>query len=166
MIRKTITVLFCDLKGSTTLGESLDSETLRAVISRYFERIRGVIEGHGGQIEKFIGDAVMAVFGLQQQREDDALRAVRCAAEMKRALVELNRDFARTWGITLRTGPASTRARSSPATPPGESAWSATRSTLRPGSNRRHPRTRSCSAPRPTDSCATRSRSSRSSRLS
>ncbi len=105
-IRKTITVLFCDLKGSTTLGESLDSETLRAVISRYFERIRGVIEGHGGEIEKFIGDAVMAVFGLQQQREDDALRAVRCAAEMKRALVELNRDFARTWGITLtnRTG--------------------------------------------------------------
>ena len=105
-IRKTITVLFCDLKGSTTLGESLDSETLRAVISRYFERIRGVIEGHGGQIEKFIGDAVMAVFGFPQQREDDALRAVRCAAEMKRALVELNRDFARTWGITLtnRTG--------------------------------------------------------------
>jgi class 3 adenylate cyclase/tetratricopeptide (TPR) repeat protein len=105
-IRKTITVLFCDLKGSTTLGESLDAETLRAVISRYFERIRGVIEGHGGQIEKFIGDAVMAVFGLQRQREDDALRAVRCAAAMKRALVELNRDFARTWGITLtnRTG--------------------------------------------------------------
>jgi class 3 adenylate cyclase/tetratricopeptide (TPR) repeat protein len=105
-IRKTITVLFCDLKGSTTLGDSLDAETLRTVVSRYFERVRGVIEDHGGQIEKFIGDAVMAVFGLPQQREDDALRAVRCAAEMKRALVELNRDLARTWGITLtnRTG--------------------------------------------------------------
>ena len=105
-IRKTITVLFCDLKGSTTLGEALDAETLRAVISRYFERVRGVIEDHGGQIEKFIGDAVMAAFGLPQQHEDDALRAVRCAAEMKHALVALNRDLARTWGITLtnRTG--------------------------------------------------------------
>src|SRR5436190_5458797 len=106
-IRKTITVLFCDLQGSTTLGETLDSESLRAVISRYFERVRGVIESHGGEIEKFIGDAVMAVFGLPQQREDDALRAVRCAAEMKRALAELSRrDFARAWGITLtnRTG--------------------------------------------------------------
>ena len=105
-IRKTITVLFCDLKGSTTLGEALDAETLRAVISRYFERVRGVIEDHGGRIEKFIGDAVMAAFGLPQQHEDDALRAVRCAAEMKHALVALNRDLARTWGITLtnRTG--------------------------------------------------------------
>lgn len=100
-IRTTITVLFCDLKGSTTLGESLDSESLREVISRYFERIRGVIEQHGGEIEKFIGDAVMAVFGLPHRREDDALRAVRCAAEMKGALAELNRDFARSWGVTL-----------------------------------------------------------------
>jgi class 3 adenylate cyclase/tetratricopeptide (TPR) repeat protein len=105
-VHRTITVLFCDLKGSTTLGESFDSESLREVTTRYFERIRGVIEAHGGEIEKFIGDAVMAVFGLPQQREDDALRAVRCAAEMKRALAELNRDFARIWGITLtnRTG--------------------------------------------------------------
>jgi class 3 adenylate cyclase/tetratricopeptide (TPR) repeat protein len=104
--RKTITVLFCDLKGSTLLGDSLDPEILRTIVARYFERVRGVIESHGGEIEKFIGDAVMAVFGLPQQREDDALRAVQCAAEMKRALVELNRDFARTWGITLtnRTG--------------------------------------------------------------
>ena len=71
-VRKTISVIFCDLKGSTTLGETLDSEALREVITRYFGRVRGVIEGHGGAIEKFIGDAVMAVFGLPHQREDDA----------------------------------------------------------------------------------------------
>ena len=103
---RTITVLFCDLKGSTTLGESLDSESLREVIAQYFERVRGVIERNGGEIEKFIGDAVMAVFGFPRQREDDALRAVRCAAEMKQALADLNHDLARTRGITLtnRTG--------------------------------------------------------------
>jgi class 3 adenylate cyclase/tetratricopeptide (TPR) repeat protein len=105
-VRKTISVIFCDLKGSTALGETLDSEALREVISRYFDRVRGVIEGHGGAIEKFIGDAVMAVFGLPHQREDDALRAVRCALDMKRALAELNRELASGWGVTLsnRTG--------------------------------------------------------------
>src|SRR5262245_35594916 len=85
-VRKTISVIFCDLKGSTILGETLDSEALREVITRYFGRVRGVIEGHGGAIEKFIGDAVMAVFGLPHQREDDARRAVLCALDMKRAL--------------------------------------------------------------------------------
>ena len=68
-------------------------------MSRYFERIRGVIEGHGGQIEKFIGDAVMAVFGLPQQHEDDALRAVRAPLRCSGRSCELNRDFARAWGI-------------------------------------------------------------------
>jgi class 3 adenylate cyclase/tetratricopeptide (TPR) repeat protein len=88
-LRKTVTVLFCDLAGSTALGETLDPEPLRALLSRYFERMKGIVEHHGGTVEKFIGDAVMAVFGIPQAHEDDALRAVRAAAEMRDALPEL-----------------------------------------------------------------------------
>ena len=62
--RKTVTVLFCDLAGSTALGESLDPERLRALLARYFERMKAIVERHGGSVEKFIGDAVMAVFGV------------------------------------------------------------------------------------------------------
>ncbi|HJQ49794.1 MAG TPA: adenylate/guanylate cyclase domain-containing protein [Gaiellaceae bacterium] len=87
--RKTVTVLFCDLTGSTELGESLDPEPLRALLARYFERMKGIVERHGGTVEKFIGDAVMAVFGIPQAHEDDALRALRAAAEMREALPEL-----------------------------------------------------------------------------
>jgi class 3 adenylate cyclase/tetratricopeptide (TPR) repeat protein len=87
--RKTVTVLFCDLTGSTALGESLDPEALRAVLGRYFERMKGIVERHGGTVEKFIGDAVMAVFGVPVSHEDDAFRAVRAAAEMREALPEL-----------------------------------------------------------------------------
>jgi class 3 adenylate cyclase len=87
--RKTVTVLFCDLTGSTALGESLDPEPLRALLARYFERMKAIVERHGGTVEKFIGDAVMAVFGIPQAHEDDALRAVRAAAEMRAALPEL-----------------------------------------------------------------------------
>jgi class 3 adenylate cyclase/tetratricopeptide (TPR) repeat protein len=87
--RKTVTVLFCDVTGSTALGESLDPEALRALLSRYFERMQAIVEGHGGTVEKFIGDAVMAVFGVPAAHEDDALRAVRAAAEMRDALPEL-----------------------------------------------------------------------------
>jgi class 3 adenylate cyclase len=79
-VRKTVTVIFSDLKGSTTLGERLDSESLREVMTRYFEEMRGALEEHGGRVEKYIGDAVMAVFGMPRTREDDALRAVRAAA--------------------------------------------------------------------------------------
>jgi tetratricopeptide (TPR) repeat protein len=75
--RKTVTVLFCDVTGSTELGESLDPESLRALLARYFERMKRILEHHGGTVEKFIGDAVMAVFGLPVLHEDDALRAVR-----------------------------------------------------------------------------------------
>jgi class 3 adenylate cyclase/tetratricopeptide (TPR) repeat protein len=88
-VRKTVTVLFCDLTGSTALGETLDPERLRALLARYFERMRGIVERHGGSVEKFIGDAVMAVFGVPVLHEDDALRAVRAAAEMRDALPEL-----------------------------------------------------------------------------
>jgi class 3 adenylate cyclase len=81
--RKTVTVLFCDLTGSTQLGETLDPEPLRALLARYFERMKEVVEGHEGTVEKFIGDAVMAVFGVPVVHEDDALRAVRAAVEMQ-----------------------------------------------------------------------------------
>ena len=73
--RKTVTVLFCDVTGSTELGERLDPEALRALLARYFERMKGIVERHGGTVEKFIGDAVMAVFGVPAVHEDDALRA-------------------------------------------------------------------------------------------
>ena len=84
--RKTVTVLFCDLTGSTALGETLDPERLRALLARYFEGMKAIVERHGGSVEKFIGDAVMAVFGVPVVHEDDALRAVRAAAEMRDAL--------------------------------------------------------------------------------
>jgi class 3 adenylate cyclase/tetratricopeptide (TPR) repeat protein len=87
--RKTVTVLFCDVTGSTALGESSDPEALRALLARYFERMKGIVESHGGTVEKFIGDAVMAVFGVPQVHEDDALRACRAAIEMRDALPEL-----------------------------------------------------------------------------
>jgi class 3 adenylate cyclase/tetratricopeptide (TPR) repeat protein len=84
--RKVVTVLFCDLVGSTALGESTDPEALRARMRRYFEDLRVILERHGGSVEKFVGDAVMAVFGIPVSHEDDALRAVRAAAEMREAI--------------------------------------------------------------------------------
>jgi class 3 adenylate cyclase/tetratricopeptide (TPR) repeat protein len=87
--RKTVTVLFCDVSGSTALGESTDPEAVRALLARYFERMKGVVEAHEGTVEKFIGDAVVAVFGVPQVHEDDALRAVRAACEMRDALPAL-----------------------------------------------------------------------------
>ena len=84
--RKVVTVLFCDVTGSTELGERLDPEALRALLSQYFERMKAIVEHHGGTVEKFIGDAVMAVFGVPVLHEDDALRAVRAAVEMRDAL--------------------------------------------------------------------------------
>jgi class 3 adenylate cyclase len=87
--RKTVTVLFCDVAGSTELGESTDPEALRALLARYFERMKELVERHGGSVEKFVGDAVMAVFGVPVVHEDDALRACRAAVEMRDALPEL-----------------------------------------------------------------------------
>jgi class 3 adenylate cyclase len=104
--RKTVTIIFCDLVGSTALGERLDSESLREVMDHYFSSMRQALEHHGGIVEKYIGDAVMAVFGLPRVHEDDALRAVRAAAEMVRALGVLNAELQGRWGVTLsnRTG--------------------------------------------------------------
>src|SRR5439155_16812800 len=87
--RKTVTVLFCDVTGSTARGESKDPEALRALLARYFERMKGIVEAHGGTVEKFIGDAVMAVFGVPVLHEDDALRACRAAVEMRDAFPDL-----------------------------------------------------------------------------
>jgi class 3 adenylate cyclase len=84
-----VTVLFCDVTGSTALGESTDPEALRALLARYFERMKAIVEAHGGTVEKFIGDAVMAVFGVPVLHEDDALRACRAAVEMRDAFGEL-----------------------------------------------------------------------------
>jgi len=104
--RKTVTVLFCDVASSTALGERLDPESLRRVLARYFERVSQVIERHGGTVEKFVGDAVMAVFGVPLLHEDDALRAVRAAAEVQEAVdalaVELERDYG--VGLSVRIG--------------------------------------------------------------
>ena len=105
-VRRTVTLIFCDLKGSTALGERLDPEAMHEVKERYFTRMAAEIIKHGGKIEKYIGDAIMAVFGLPSPREDDALRAVRAASGMQAALVEVNEDLSRRYGVVLanRTG--------------------------------------------------------------
>jgi class 3 adenylate cyclase/tetratricopeptide (TPR) repeat protein len=104
--RKTVTVLFCDWVGSTEIGERLDPESLRRVQSEWFELAERTLHEHGGTVEKFIGDAVMAVFGLPDAHEDDALRAVRAASSLRRGMVELNERFERDLGVRLaaRTG--------------------------------------------------------------
>jgi class 3 adenylate cyclase/tetratricopeptide (TPR) repeat protein len=105
-VRKVVTVLFTDVTGSTSLGERTDPESLRYVMSRYFEEAKVVVGHHGGTVEKFIGDAVMAVFGIPQLHEDDALRAVRAATELRAALDDLNEELERThgFGIAVRFG--------------------------------------------------------------
>jgi class 3 adenylate cyclase/tetratricopeptide (TPR) repeat protein len=91
--RRTVTVLFADVADSTPLGERLDPESLRQVMSRWFERMSEVLVRHGGTVEKFIGDAVMAVFGIPELHEDDALRAVRAATELRGAMTKLNDEL-------------------------------------------------------------------------
>jgi class 3 adenylate cyclase/tetratricopeptide (TPR) repeat protein len=105
-VRKTVTLLFCDVVGSTALGERLDPEALRGVMSRYFAVARAAVLRHGGTVEKFVGDAVLAVFGIPQVREDDALRAVRAAAELRDCLADLSGELMGSMGIGLvvRTG--------------------------------------------------------------
>ena len=104
--RKTVTVLFADVTGSTALGERLDPESFRRVMARYFDLARSCLERHGGTVEKFIGDAVMAAFGVPVVHEDDALRALRAAVELRTALLTLNAELERDYGVALhlRTG--------------------------------------------------------------
>src|SRR5687768_7124171 len=105
-MRKTVTIVFCDVIDSTPLGDQLDVETYRRVISRYFVEASRVLEHHGGTVEKFIGDAVMAVFGIPTVHEDDALRAVRAASELRDSLASLNAELEHERGVRLeiRTG--------------------------------------------------------------
>jgi class 3 adenylate cyclase len=105
-VRKTVTVLFADVVGSTSLGERTDPESTRRMLSRYFDVMRTVIERHGGSVEKFIGDAVMAVFGIPVLHEDDAVRAVRAAHEMRTSVGLLNQELkSASWSpISLRIG--------------------------------------------------------------
>ncbi len=101
-VRKTVTVVFCDVTGSTALGERLDPESLRDVQTRYFETLRVAIERHGGTVEKYAGDAAMAVFGIPQLHEDDALRAARAAVDIGEGLVTLNKELERDRGVTIQ----------------------------------------------------------------
>jgi class 3 adenylate cyclase len=100
-IRKTVTILFCDVVGSTALGERTDPETTRKVMSRYAHEMSAVVERHGGTVERFRGDEVMAVFGVPTVHEDDALRAVRAGKEMQGRLATLNDELVATWGVRL-----------------------------------------------------------------
>ena len=104
--RRIVTMLFCDVTGSTAMGERLDPESMRQVMSRYFDEIRRCIEHHGGTVEKFVGDAVMAAFGIPILHEDDAMRAVRAAGDMKVALTALEAELEREWDVKIqsRTG--------------------------------------------------------------
>jgi class 3 adenylate cyclase len=94
--RKIVTVVFCDLVGFTAKAEQLDPEDVRAILGPYHERVRSELERHGGTVEKFIGDAVMALFGAPTAHEDDPERAVRAALAI--------RDFGVEGGLQLRVG--------------------------------------------------------------
>jgi class 3 adenylate cyclase/tetratricopeptide (TPR) repeat protein len=100
--RRTVTVLFSDITGSTELGRGLDPELLRGILARYYDAMRSLLERHGGTVEKFIGDAVMAVFGIPRIHEDDAVRAVRAASEIPEALATLNEELERQHGVRIR----------------------------------------------------------------
>jgi class 3 adenylate cyclase len=99
--RKLVTVLFADLTGSTTLGEQLDPERLRVLLAEYFGAMASVIESWGGTVEKFVGDAVMAVFGIPALHEDDPERALRAALDMQARLREMNPELAERHGVEL-----------------------------------------------------------------
>ncbi len=104
--RKTVTILFADMKGSTQLGERLEPEALRTIMTRFYASARGILERHGGTVEKFVGDAVMAVFGVPRVHEDDALRAVRAAIGFRDAVEVMNAELIENYGtgVQIRTG--------------------------------------------------------------
>ncbi|MGZ5293073.1 MAG: adenylate/guanylate cyclase domain-containing protein [Actinomycetota bacterium] len=100
-VRKVVTIVFADMAGSTAIGERLDPEALRRVQARYFDAMAAVIEQHSGTVEKYIGDAVMAVFGIPRLHEDDPLRAVRAAFGMQAALSALNDELERDHDVRI-----------------------------------------------------------------
>ena len=128
-LRKLVTVVFADINGSTSLGEQVDPELLRRVLERYFEEMHRILEHHGGTVEKFIGDAIMAVFGIPHLHEDDALRAVRAADEMRGRLDALNEQLEADYGMRLqvRMGVASGEV---VAGDPGRGDWFVTGDTV------------------------------------
>ncbi len=101
--RRVVTVLFSDIADSSEITERLDPEALRRVLRDYFAIAAAALEHHGGTVEKFIGDAVMAVFGVPRAREDDALRAVRAAVDMNASLERLSDELEAEFGVRLRT---------------------------------------------------------------
>jgi class 3 adenylate cyclase/tetratricopeptide (TPR) repeat protein len=101
--RKPVTILFNDVSESTALGERFEPETVRRIMARYWQTVTHVCERHGGTVEKFIGDAVMAVFGIPTVKEDHAIRALRAAVELREALEGLNEELEREWGVRLET---------------------------------------------------------------
>ena len=113
-----MTILFTDVAGSTALGERFEPEAVRRVMMRYFAAASSVVERHGGTVEKFIGDAVMAVFGVPMVQEDHALRAIGAALELQDELVALNDDLGANGVSGSRSAPASTAARWWRETPP------------------------------------------------
>jgi class 3 adenylate cyclase/tetratricopeptide (TPR) repeat protein/type II secretory pathway predicted ATPase ExeA len=100
-VRKIVTAVFCDIVDSTGIGDRLDPESVRWLMSAYFNRMRSILERHGGTLEKFIGDAVFAVFGVPVIREDDALRAVTAAVEMRDSIAELRPQLLERFGIGI-----------------------------------------------------------------
>ncbi|TIL79046.1 MAG: adenylate/guanylate cyclase domain-containing protein, partial [Mesorhizobium sp.] len=99
--RKTVTILFADIVDSSRLSLSLDPEALRNLLSRYFGELSAVVQRHGGIVDNYMGDAIMAVFGMPFVHEDDALRAVRAAVEMRETLAILNHELEAGWGVRL-----------------------------------------------------------------
>jgi hypothetical protein len=100
-VRKVVTVVFSDLTGSTALGERLDPEALSQVMGRWYAAAQRELARHGGTVQKFAGDAVMAVFGIPSAHEDDALRAVRAAVGLHSGLERLNDELEADWGVRL-----------------------------------------------------------------
>ena len=142
-VRKTVTVVFCDMAGSTALGEQLDPESLRRIMGRYFEAMRAVLERHGGTVEKFIGDAVMAVFGIPLSTRTTPCapcgQPPRCAsAHRPERELEPSAASGSRCAIGVNTGEVVTGDRR-----PVRRSRPATRSTSRRGSSRRPSRARS-----------------------
>jgi predicted ATPase/class 3 adenylate cyclase len=100
-VRKTITILFADIVDSSRLSLTLDPEALRNLLDRYFDEMNSIIQRHGGMVEGSVGDEIMAVFGVPTLHEDDALRAVSAAVEMRDTLAALNHELETVWGAQL-----------------------------------------------------------------
>jgi hypothetical protein len=163
--RKVVTVIFADVVGSTAMGEQVDPETLRWAMQRWFGRMRDVVERHGGMVENYAGDAVMAVFGIPVVHEDDALRAVRAASEMREEVAALRDELSRERGVELAVRIGVNTVRLSPVRPQAAApSQRATSSTSPRGSSRRRVPVTSCSGATRSRWSATRCTLSRSPR--